>query len=141
METLISLLQAYLDKTFDLDTFAKQFIEYWNDIRIEQNKAIHEQGIRPQLDVLWKQYQDDILDEHRYAEQWHLIIAQVKDVRIAPHSVIDTAGNELYNKLILYQESEHLEEDEIPTPLEILTKSKEVLELIEHNSIGDDDLV
>lgn len=141
METLKSLLQAHINKTLDLETFAGQFIDYWNDIRVEQNKAIHEQGIRPQLDILWKQYQDDVIDEASYAEQWHLIVEQVHGVRVTPHSSVDNAGNELYNKLILFQESENLHEDEVPTPLEILTKCKDVLDIVELNSVGDDDLV
>lgn len=114
MDTLQAMLSAYIQQSLTSDDFAEQFIEYWNDIRLEQNRAIDSAGIRSTLDTLWSQYKTGDLDEISYGMQWTETLNTLENVRILPQSIIFTMGNEIYSLLILIKESEHLEPQEIP---------------------------
>jgi len=128
METLQSLLKAYLDNSLNTDDFAEQFIDYWNQIRIEQNKAIDESGIRTELDSLWQQYKAGDLDEVTYGMQWTEALSKLEGVRIQPQSIVFSIGNEIYNQLTLHQESEHLDTQEIPTGETIRETARSLLD-------------
>ena len=132
MDTLQSLLKAYLDNTITTDDFANQFIEFWNEIRIEQNKAIDESGIREELDKLWKQYKDGDLDEVTYGIKWTETLTTVDHVRIAPQSIVYTLGNDIYNQVTLYQELEHLDTQEIPKEAAIQANVKSLQDAIDN---------
>ena len=128
METLQSLLKAYLNNSLNTDDFADQFIDYWNQIRVEQNKAIDESGIRKELDDLWQQYKAGELDEVTYGMQWTEALSKLEDVRIQPQSIVFSIGNEIYNLLTLHQESEHLDTQEIPTDETIRDNARSLLD-------------
>ncbi len=132
MDTLRSLLKAYLDNTITTDDFADQFIEFWNEIRIEQNKAIDASGIREELDKLWKQYKDGDLDEVTYGMKWTETLTKVNNVRIAPQSIVYTLGNDIYNQVTLYQELEHLDTQEIPKETAIQANVKSLQDAIDN---------
>ena len=132
MDTLGDMLSAYLQNSLTTDDFADQFIEVWNEIRLEQNKAIETAGIRSTLDDLWAQYKAGDLDEITYGMQWTETLNTLKNLSILPQSIVFTLGNEVYNLLILYKESEYLDSEEIPTEEDIRTQSQHLL-----NSIPD----
>lgn len=116
MDTLWSLLSAFQGKSISIKEFSEQFIDYWNDVRVEQNKAIDAAGIRDELDDLWSKYKAGEMNEVTYGMQWTELLARLpEDIRIPPHSIVYSLGNELYSILIMYQESEHLDTAEIPT--------------------------
>jgi len=115
VDTLQALLSAYLHQSLTTDDFADQFIEQWNDIRLEQNKAIDSAGIRSTLDNLWSEYKAGDLDEVTYGMKWTEALNTLENVRILPQSIVFTLGNDIYSQLILLKESEHLEAQEIPT--------------------------
>ena len=133
MTTLHALLKAYLDQSLSLDEFSKQFIEYWNEIRVEQNKAINDSGIRETLDSLWKKYKSGMMDEVDYGMQWTEILTTLpEDVRILPQSIVFSLGNELYSQLIMHQEGDdHLDAEDIPTEESIEEHTRSLLDSIE----------
>lgn len=131
MDTLHAMLNAYLENTLTTDDFADQFIDIWNDIRLEQNKAIEKSGIRETLDELWEQYKTGDLDEVAYGMQWTDALSNLKNVRILPQSIVFTIGNEIYNLLTLYKESEHLDTQEIPTDEALYEQAQYLLGLID----------
>lgn len=131
MDTLRAMLSAYLQHSLIMDDFADQFIDAWNDIRLEQNKAIESSGIRSTLDNLWAQYKAGELDEVDYGMQWTATLNTLENVRILPQSIVFTIGNEIYNLLILYKESDHLSTQEIPTEDVIRAQSQHLLETID----------
>jgi hypothetical protein len=130
MDTLQAMLNAYLQNTLTTDDFARQFIDLWNDIRVEQNKAIESSGFRSTLDDLWTQYKAGDLDEVTYGMKWTETLSKLKNVRIPPQSIIFTMGNEIYNLLILQKESEHLDTQEIPTEGALQTQCQDLLDII-----------
>ena len=95
MDTLHAMLNAYLTNSLTTDDFADQFIEHWNGIRIEQNQAIEEFGVRDTLDELWQQYRSGEIDEITYGMQWTDTLSKLKNVRILPQSFIFTIGNKI----------------------------------------------
>jgi len=131
MDTLRSLLQAYLDNSLTTDQFGDQFIDYWNEIRVEQNKAIDQSGIRGDLDTLWQKYKAGDMDEVTYGMQWTETLSQLKGIRISPKSIIYTLGNEIYNQVTLHKESDHLDTQEIPTESEIRKNAESLLDTID----------
>jgi hypothetical protein len=130
MDTLHAMLNAYLGNSLTTDEFADQFIEHWNDIRVEQNKAIDDSGMREKLDVLWKQYKAGDMDEVAYGMRWTDTLSKLKNVRILPQSIVFTIGNEIYNHLTLYKESEQLDTQEIPTDEALREQVKQLLDLV-----------
>jgi len=125
------MLSAYLQNSLTTDDFAEQFIEAWNDIRLEQNKAIESAGIRSTLDDLWTQYKAGDLDEITYGMKWTETLSQLENVRILPQSIVFTMGNEIYNLLILFKEREYLDTQEVPTEEALRTQCKTLLESID----------
>ena len=131
MDTLHAMLNAYLENSLTIDEFADHFIEYWNDIRVEQNKAIDEFGLRGTLDALWRQYKAGDIDEVSYGMQWTDTLSKLKNVRILPQSFVFTIGNEIYNLLTLHKESEHLDIQEVPTDEALREQVQQLLDLID----------
>lgn len=132
MDTLWSLLSAFEGKSLPVEKFSEQFIDYWNDVRAEQNKAINSAGIRGELDDLWSKYKSGGMNEVTYGMQWTELLARLpEDIRIPPHSILYTLGNELYSMLIMYQESDHLDTEEIPTLESIQLKCQVLLDAID----------
>lgn|GEM_PF-1759932 len=131
MDILHPMLSAYLQNSLTTDDFAEQFIEAWNDIRLEQNKAIESAGIRSTLDDLWTQYKAGDLDEITYGMKWTETLSQLENVRILPQSIVFTMGNEIYNLLILFKEREYLDTQEVPTEEALRTQCKTLLESID----------
>lgn len=131
MDTLQSLLKAYLDKSLSTDEFADQFIDFWNEIRIAQNKAIETSGVRAELDDLWKQYKAGEMDEITYGMKWTETLTKIDSFQISPQSIVYTIGNDLYNQLTLYKESEHLDTEEIPTETAIQANVDSLQDAIE----------
>lgn len=116
MDTLRAMLHAYLDQSLDAEQFSTQFIEYWNEIRVEQNKAIDEAGIRDKLNDLWKKYKAGEMDEITYGMEWTTILTHLPStVRVPPQSIVYAIGNELYSILIMLLEEEHLETQDVPS--------------------------
>jgi len=131
VDILHPMLSAYLQNSLTTDDFAEQFIEAWNDIRLEQNKAIESAGIRSTLDDLWTQYKAGDLDEITYGMKWTETLSQLENVRILPQSIVFTMGNEIYNLLILFKEREYLDTQEVPTEEALRTQCKTLLESID----------
>lgn len=116
MDTLQAMLSAHLDNSLDAEAFSNQFIDYWNVIRAEQNKAIDEAGIRDTLNNLWKQYKAGDMDEVAYGMEWTTTLTKLPPtIRILPQSILYAIGNELYTILIMLQEEEHLETQDVPS--------------------------
>lgn len=131
MDTLRAMLNAYLTNSLTTDDFADHFIEYWNGIRIEQNQAIEEFGVRETLDELWQQYRSGEIDEITYGMQWTGALSKLKNVRILPQSFVFTIGNKIYNLLTLLKESDHLDTQEIPTDEAFREEAQRLLDLID----------
>ncbi len=131
MDTLQAMLSAYLQQSLTTDDFAEQYIEYWNDIRLEQHKAIDTAGIRSALDNLWSQYKAGDLDEVSYGMQWTETLNTLENVRIPPQSILFAMGNEIYSLLILLKESEHLETQEIPSEAILREHSQNLLDTMD----------
>lgn len=132
MDTLRAMLNAYLDNSLDAEEFSKQFIDYWNDIRAEQNRAIDEAGIRNTLNDLWKQYKASEMDEIAYGMEWTTTLSKLPSgIRILPQSIVYAIGNELYSILIMLQEEEHLETQDLPSLDSIREYSQILIDTIE----------
>lgn len=132
MNTLQTLVHAYIENSLSTDDYAEQFINFWNEVRIEQNKAIDEANIRQDLDNLWQQYRSGELDEVTYGMQWTEVLNQLTSIEIPPQSIIYTMGNEVYSLLVMYKESEHLEDQDIPTQGTIKEHSKNLLDALDN---------
>lgn len=130
MNTLKAMLQAYLANSMSTEEFTEQFISFWNEIRVEQNKAIESSGIRSELDALWSDYKAGNLDEVTYGMRWTEALNKLENVRIMPQSIVASLGNDVYNYLTLYSESEHIDTQEVPTEAIIRETSQNLLESI-----------
>lgn len=115
MQSLKSLLNNFLENTISFEAFTQQYLDFWQEVREEQQATIDEQGYRPILNDLWQQYRSGAIDEVDYGMQWTEVMQKISNVRIPLHSIVNSICTDLYNKLTLYLESKLVDIEEVPT--------------------------
>ena len=130
MERLRLLLNAFLEGSLTIEEFSNQFIQFWNEIRIDQNKAIEQSGKRDTLDELWTQYRSGNLDGVTYGMKWTETLSDLQGLQIAPTSIVNTIGDEVYHLVMLQKEAQQFETEKAPPVETIREQVRQLLDTI-----------
>lgn len=77
MAEIIELIKAFLAHTISADDFAMQYLNWWNQVRIEQDKAINDAGLHDAFINLGNQFDSNLINLKTYKIRWRQLVDKV----------------------------------------------------------------